>query len=306
VSAFASSGLPLSFSTFTLSVCSVSGNIVTFLNPGLCSVVATQSGSSLYQAAAPVTRNFTVVRNPPNYSDMWWAGSIENGWGMSIQQHGLTQLNVVYVYDNVGKPIWYVLPGGAWNSDYTTYSGAIYQPASAALSSYNASQFQVGSPVGNISINFTSDSTATMQYLINGVSGQKLIQRQIFGRGTSPLAVGDMWWGGEAQNGWGFSITQQAGILFGAWYTYGSDGKATWYVMTDGTWSGNTYTGAFFSTVGSQWLGTTYNPSQLQIIPAGTLTLNFSDANNATMTYTFAAGPFKGMTQTKPIVRQPY
>ncbi|MEO8385074.1 MAG: S8 family serine peptidase, partial [Betaproteobacteria bacterium] len=240
------------------------------------------------------------------YSDMWWAGTAENGWGMSIQQHGLVQLNAIYVYDAAGKPIWYVLPGGAWNADYSTYSGAIYQPTSAPLNSYSASQFNVGAAVGNISINFTSDSTATLQYTINGIAGQKSIQRQVFGRGTSPLNVGDMWWGDTAQNGWGVSITQQQGILFAAWYTYGADGKATWYVMTDGTWTGNTYTGAFFSTVSSPWLGTTYTPSQLQVIPAGTMTLNFSDANNATMTYAFTSGPFAGTTQTKPIVRQPY
>ena len=251
-------------------------------------------------------RTTVAGAGPANYSDMWWAGAAENGWGMSIQQHGQIQLNAIYVYDNAGKPIWYVLPGGMWNSDFTTYSGPIYQPASAPLNNYNAAQFQVGAPVGNISINFTSNSTAVLQYVINGVSGQKSIQRQVFGRGTSPITVGDMWWGGTAQNGWGISITQQAGILFGAWYTYGPDGKATWYVMTDGTWTGNIYTGAFFSTLSSPWLGATYTPSQLQVVPAGTLTLNFSDANNATMTYAFNAGPFAGTTQTKPIVRQPY
>ena len=240
------------------------------------------------------------------YSDMWWAGTAENGWGMSIQQHGNVQLNALYVYDSAGKPVWYVLPGGDWNADFTTYSGALYQPTSTPLNNYNKEQFKVGVPVGNISINFTSRSTATLQYVINGIAGQKSIQRQVFGRGTAPLNVGDMWWGGSAQDGWGISITQQAGILFGAWYTYGADGKAIWYAMTDGTWNGNTYTGTFISTLSSPWVGATYNPGLLQPIPTGTMTLNFSDANNATMTYTFTAGPFAGTTQTKPIVRQPY
>ena len=251
-------------------------------------------------------RTTVASSGPANYSDMWWAGNAENGWGMSIQQHGQIQLNAMYVYDNAGKPIWYVLPGGMWNGDFTTYSGPIYQPSSAPLNNYNAAQFLVGAPVGNISINFTSNTTALLQYVINGVSGQKSIQRQVFGRGTSPIQVGDMWWGDTAQNGWGISITQQAGILFAAWYTYGVDGKATWYVMTDGQWTGNMYTGAFFSTTGAPWLGASYDPNQLKVVPAGTLTLNFSDTNNALMTYAFTAGPLAGTTQTKPIVRQPY
>ena len=241
-----------------------------------------------------------------NYSDLWWAGAAENGWGMSIQQHGNIQLNALYVYDSAGKPVWYVQPGGTWNADFTTFSGALYQPTSAPLNNYSAAQFKVGGPVGSISINFTSYSTATLQYVINGISGQKSIQRQIFGRGSAPLSVGDMWWGGSAQDGWGISISQQTGILFGAWYTYGADGKVTWYAMTDGTWTGNIYTGAFISTLGSPWLGAAYSPSQLQVIPTGTMTLNFSDANNATMTYAFTSGPFAGTTQTKTIVRQPY
>ncbi|MEO8386278.1 MAG: hypothetical protein ABI583_13605, partial [Betaproteobacteria bacterium] len=139
-------------------------------------LIAATYGRGMFRAT-------TAVAGPQNYSDMWWAGSAENGWGMSIQQHGQIQLNAIYVYDNAGKPIWYVLPGGMWNADFTTYSGAIYQPTSAPLSNYSASQFKVGTPVGNISINFTSNSTATLQYVINGVSGQKSIQRQVFGRG---------------------------------------------------------------------------------------------------------------------------
>ena len=268
--------------------------------------LALDSTGALYLADSGNGRIRKVSFAAPNYSDLWWAGPTENGWGMSIQQHGQIQLNVLFVYDIAGKPIWYVLPGGAWNADFTTYSGAIYLPTSAPLNNYDAAQFKVGAPVGNISINFTSNSTATLQYVINGISGQKIMQRQVFGRGDSPISVGEMWWGGKAQDGWGINITQQAGILFGAWYTYGVDGKASWYVMSDGAWTGNIYKGAFFSTVSSPWLGATYNPSQLQIVPAGTLTLNFSDANNATMTYAFTNGPFAGITQTKPIVRQPY
>ena len=268
---------------------------------GSDTLVAASFGSSLATATVPAT-----ATSAANYSDLWWVGTTENGWGMSINQHGNTQLNVLFVYDSAGNPVWYVLPGGAWNSDFTTYSGALYLPSSAPLNAYNAAQFAVGAPVGTISINFTGKSTAVVNYTINGISGQKSMQRQAFGRGTTPLTVGDMWWGGNAQNGWGISITQQAGILFGAWYTYGIDGRATWYVMTDGSWNGLTYTGAFVSLTSSPWLGATYDPSRVAIVPAGTLSLVFSDANNALMTYAFTSGPFAGTTQTKAIVRQPY
>ena len=255
---------------------------------------------------AGATGSIAAAASPLDYSDMWWAGEAENGWGMSIQQHGNIQFIAIYVYDSTGKPTWYVMPGGTWNASFTSYTGLLYQPTSAPLNNYTPAQFVVGASPGSMTLNFTSNSTATMQYTINGVPGQKSVLRQPFGTGTSPLTVGDMWWAGSTQDGWGINLVQHAGIVFGVWYTYGPDGKPTWYVLPNGTWSGNNYSGAFYSTTGSAWLGTIYDPSKLDVKQAGTLGFNFTGANNATMEYTFTSGPFSGMTQSKPIVRQPY
>ncbi len=240
------------------------------------------------------------------YSDMWWAGQAENGWGMSIQQHGNVQFNALYVYDSAGKPVWYVMPGGTWNADYTTYSGPIYQPTSAPLNDYSPAQFLVGASPGNVTITYTSPATAVLQYTINGISGQKSIQRQVFGSGTTPLLVGDMWWGGASQDGWGVNLVQQGGTVFSVWYTYGTDGKSSWYVLPSGAWTGSSYSGTFYSTTGSAWLGASYDPGKLVITPAGNLTFAFSGADSASMTYTFTAGPFTGTSQTRPLTRQPY
>ena len=38
----------------------------------------------------------------------------------------------------------------------------------------------------------------------------------------------------------------------------------------------------------------------------GTISLNFSDASNAVMSYTFTSGPLAGTTQKKTIVRQDF
>ncbi|MEO8101890.1 MAG: hypothetical protein ABI790_05155 [Betaproteobacteria bacterium] len=252
------------------------------------------------------TGSVVAAAGPLNYSDMWWAGLPENGWGMSIQQHGNVQFVAIYVYDGTGKPTWYVMPGGTWNASFTSYTGLLYQPVSAPLNDYSPAQFLVGASPGSITLNFTSNSTATMQYTINGVTGQKALTRQDFGSGNSPLSVGDMWWAGSAQDGWGINLVQHAGIVFGVWYTYGTDGKPTWFVLPTGTWAGNTYAGTLYSTTGSAWLGAAYNPAQLSVTEAGTLAFNFTNANNATMNYTFISGPFAGTIQTKSIFRQPY
>jgi hypothetical protein len=60
LSATASSGLPVTFSTTTPSVCTVSGTTLTMLNAGTCTVVASQAGNAVYAAAPSVWRSFTV------------------------------------------------------------------------------------------------------------------------------------------------------------------------------------------------------------------------------------------------------
>lgn len=61
VSASASSGLPVSFSTDTPAVCSVTGATVTILAAGTCTVRASQAGNASWLPAPDVTQSFTVA-----------------------------------------------------------------------------------------------------------------------------------------------------------------------------------------------------------------------------------------------------
>jgi hypothetical protein len=60
LSASASSGLPVAFSSSTPSVCTVSGNSASLVGVGSCTITAGQGGSSIYAAAA-VSRTFAVL-----------------------------------------------------------------------------------------------------------------------------------------------------------------------------------------------------------------------------------------------------
>ncbi|MGC2457247.1 MAG: CARDB domain-containing protein [Gallionellaceae bacterium] len=60
VSATATSGLAVSFSSQTTGVCTVSGSTVTGVNVGTCIIAADQSGDTNYNAAPEVTQNFSV------------------------------------------------------------------------------------------------------------------------------------------------------------------------------------------------------------------------------------------------------
>ncbi len=68
LSATASSGLAVTFSSLTTSVCAVLGSNATFIGSGTCTIAADQAGNSAYSAALQVTQQFTVnaanVRQP--------------------------------------------------------------------------------------------------------------------------------------------------------------------------------------------------------------------------------------------------
>jgi hypothetical protein len=61
LSATASSGLPVSFTSNTPSVCTVNGDTVTLVAVGVCSITATQDGNALINPASPVTQSFQVT-----------------------------------------------------------------------------------------------------------------------------------------------------------------------------------------------------------------------------------------------------
>lgn len=282
-----------------------------------CAIQAPPTGSLfiqaeyVYPAGHPAIRTnelagssiATVTNAPPNYTDMWWAGTRENGWGVSIAQHGAQQFNVIFAYDNAGKPTWYVMPGCTWNAANTACTGALYSPTGAPFAAYDATRFAANAPVGSATFTYKSLSTATLNFTINGVSGTKEIERQLFGAATSEptLNVNDMWWNGSAENGWGINIAQQGRQLFPVWYTYDANGKPTFYAVSGGTWNGLVFSGDMYSTASSPWLGVAYDASKFIATKVGSMVIDFRDANTATITYTVGT-----VTQTKMIVRQAF
>ena len=176
-------------------------------------------------------------------------------------------------------------------------------PNSAPLFAYDAAQFSPNPLVGSATIAYTGAGTATLTYRIHGINGIKFLQKQLFAAddGQPKLQVGDLWWGGAEQNGCGLNIAQQGRVLFPVWYTYAGNGATTWYAMPGGTWIGTTYFGDLYRTVSSPWLSGAYLSTSFVATKVGTMWLDFSDQNNAAMSYVI-----DGVPQTRRIVRQPY
>jgi hypothetical protein len=247
------------------------------------------------------------VRAPANpWQDLWWSGIGENGWGMSVVQHRDVLFSIIYAYDNAGKAVWYVMTNGEWNAAHTAFSGLVYVPKGSPLAAYDASRFDIGAPVGSLTLTFNNQANdATLDYTINGVTGHKAISRILYGEGgTSPTRnVGDLWWGGVSQNGWGIAVLQSGVSLFNLWFTYDEAGNATWYAMPSGYWrDAKTYSGGIYRTTGTSWVGRPYDLSAFHITEAGGYTLHFNDDGTASFQYSFT----DGRTGTLPLTRIPF
>ena len=91
VSATASSGLPVSFSSLTGSVCTVSGNTVTLVAVGTCTIRASQAGDANFAAAANVDQSFSVVAAntaPTITSGLPPNGSVGTAYSVTVTASG--------------------------------------------------------------------------------------------------------------------------------------------------------------------------------------------------------------------------
>jgi hypothetical protein len=64
LSATASSGLDVSFTSTTTGVCTVAGNVLTLVSAGDCTITANQTGNGSFSAAASVARTFSILAAP--------------------------------------------------------------------------------------------------------------------------------------------------------------------------------------------------------------------------------------------------
>ncbi|HUL97446.1 MAG TPA: hypothetical protein VLT89_15650 [Usitatibacter sp.] len=236
------------------------------------------------------------------YQDMWWAGPQENGWGVSITQHGDTLFALIYAYDGQGKPTWYSMPGGTWDANHTAYTGSLYVPSGSPYYAYDASRFVPGNNIGTATFTFTSENTATLDYRVTLFSDRKFLQRELFGPTTGAKgARGDMWWGGPSQNGWGIAILEQDPVIFPIWFTYDANGRPTWFPVPVGSWtSPDTFAGRIYRTTSSAWLAVAYDPSKLQATDVGSFTIHFN-GDTAQVSYTI-----DNTAGTLSLVKEPF
>jgi hypothetical protein len=112
-----------------------------------------------------------------DYAGLWWKPN-EPGWGLAVTQQSDVMFLVMYVYDDAGRPVWYVAPDCGVSDNGCM--GTLYRTTGPAFGpTFDASQVHAFT-AGTVSVNFTDGNNATLTYTVNGVSGNKTITRQVF------------------------------------------------------------------------------------------------------------------------------
>jgi len=125
---------------------------------------------------------------------------------------------------------------------------------------------------------------------------------------SGPPNYQGLWWNSPAESepGWGLNVAHQGTIVFATWFTYDSTGKGWWLSMTASLTTTSTTTDQVYKGTLSQCSGPPFNalpftPSSVRCVAAGTGSLEFTDIDSGTFTYTIG-----GVTQTKSITREAF
>ena len=244
---------------------------------------------------------FAMANAPGALSGLWW-NSGESGWGIAFIQRRNVIFAAWYTYDSLGNPKWYVasscaMPAAGVTSG--TCNGTLYEVSGSTFfgATFNPAAVSVAT-AGSLSVNFAHANSASMTYTVGAQTRTVAITRQAISSGAVPgVDFSDLWWDPN-ESGWGMAIAQQGSVMFLAWYVYDSNGKPTWYVASDCTVSGNRCSGTLYRTMGPPF-GQTFDPTRVQVLTAGTVTLTFTDAYTGTLSYTV-----NGVAGTKTIKRQ--
>ena len=117
-----------------------------------------------------------------NYTDLWWNPS-ESGWGLGITQQFDVMFLTWFVYEDTGRPIWYVASDCRVKPSGNGCSGKLYQtrgPAGPVASdTFDPSRVTV-SEVGEMDVTFTDSNHGVITYTVNRITGSKAITRQLF------------------------------------------------------------------------------------------------------------------------------
>jgi hypothetical protein len=116
------------------------------------------------------------ARADTDYTDAWFGGSAQGGWGLAFTQADYAIYAQFFHYDANHNPVWF--GGTIYRVSDGHYNGALYTVTGDYYGHmpYDPTLFHA-TPVGSIDFNATDASHGLLSYSINGVNVLTQIQR---------------------------------------------------------------------------------------------------------------------------------
>ena len=248
-----------------------------------------------------LAHSISFAENQSNQVGFWWKPTNPT-WGLSIQQQGTHTLAIWFTYNTEHKPVWYSLGCDfVTQANETACVGDIYTgtgvPFDKITSAANVQFIHVGT--GSLKL---KDHKLSLSFSVIGGAQQQISDLEQLNlttgkdistctlQATSRQAATnftDLWWGGAAASGWGIHITQQSKQLFLNWGSYDTQGNASW-IFGLGTKNADNKQ-QFSGTLYQFQQGAAFSTTILSDPPLdnmGTFTLNFSNGEQGSFTYT--------------------
>ena len=237
-----------------------------------------------------------------------WSVPTEGGWGVFTLDQGNVLSVGWFSYDDEGEPTWFLVPNSTPQPD-GSYAGPILKFSGVPFAQIAGNAADPAQSLGQATLRFTSDKSMQFAYSIGARSQTKTLERTNFagkdlvcrpgtGSRVSATNYSDVW-SSPTSSGWGVHIAHLDDALYATWYTYDPDRESIFLIGGTTRQPDGSYTGPLFR----QRNGTPYyqingtRPSS-GADAIGTVTLRFSDGENATFSYTIG-----DVTQTKTLRR---
>jgi hypothetical protein len=238
-----------------------------------------------------------------NFSDIWWGGAAESGWGINLSHQSDTLFATLFTYGSDRSGLWLVAtvtrqPNG-------TFTGPLLRTVGPA---FNAAPWTgiTATQVGTMTFTFSANDRATLVYSFNGSTVTKSIQRQVFATPvtcsfttaprTGATNYQDLWWN-PSESGWGINFAHQGNTIFATLFAYGANNRDMWLAATMTRQADGSFSGDLSRTTGPQF--DTMPWTAIGVASVGTMRASFANGAAGTLTYTV-----DGVTVTKPIERQ--
>lgn len=210
-----------------------------------------------------------------DYTDLWF-NPAESGWGVNLIQQYDTIFATLFVYGTDNSARWFVASDlrGSQNS----FSGTLYQTTGPAFSAPWTGGANV-TPVGSMTLSFSSWNAGTLTYTVSGTTVTKQVQRQTFrGNVLTGTYLGGMTVIGSActpssDNGQGFLATGRMTVSGSTAVTIrveftnsaGQPGVCTWSGNFAAAGRVGQITGNFTCQAGSAQSGGTFTMDEVDV-----------------------------------------